>query len=129
MSNEARAALEAVHERAMRNEFPEVVSDLRDVLGRQLVAYLGKLPKASGVDLWAEGKREPAAAVQARLRLALEAALTIEALDGRRVARAWFQGMNPDLDDRSPAQVLREGQPEAAGVAVLGAVRAFAAGG
>ena len=129
MGTEARAKLEVAHERAMRSDFPELVSDLRDVLGRQLVTYLGKLPKASGVDLWAEGKREPAAAVQARLRLALEAALTIEALDGRRVARAWFQGMNPDLDDRSPAQVLRKGQPEADGVVVLGAARAFVAGG
>jgi hypothetical protein len=124
---EARAALELAHERAMRSEFLEVVSELREVLGSRLVAYLGEAQGTSAVDGWADGKFEPAGAVQARLRLALEAALTIEAVDGRRVARAWLQGMNPDLGDRSPADVLREGQPEADGVAVLGAARAFVA--
>ena len=113
----------------MRSEFPKVVSELRDVLGRPLVAYLGEVQQTSVVDGWADAKHEPSEALQARLRLALEAALLIEAGDGRRVAQAWFQGLNSQLDERSPAWALRESQAGLDGVAVLGAARAFLAGG
>lgn len=51
------------------------------------------------------------------------------AADGPKVARAWFQGLNPQLDDRSPARLLREGDLDETGPAVLGAARAFLAGG
>lgn len=125
----ARAKLELAHERAMRSEFPKVVSELTDVLGRPLVAYLGEVQQTSAVDEWADKKRKPSAAIQARLRLALEAALLIDGADGRRVAQAWFQGRNPQLDDRSPAHVLREGRPGVDWAAVLGAARAFLAHG
>jgi hypothetical protein len=49
--------------------------------------------------------------------------------DGPRVAQAWFQGLNPQLDDRPPARVLRVGDLERDGQAVLGAARAFLVGG
>lgn len=51
------------------------------------------------------------------------------AADRPEVARAWFQGLNPQLDDRSPARLLREGDLDETGPAVLGAARAFLAGG
>jgi hypothetical protein len=38
--------------------------------------------------------------------------------------RAWFMGMNPELDDQAPARVLRR-EPER----VLQAARQFLAGG
>jgi hypothetical protein len=43
--------------------------------------------------------------------------------------QAWFQGMNPQLDDVPPARLLRDGQLDAAGQQVLAAARAFAAAG
>jgi hypothetical protein len=113
----------------MRSEFPKVVSALRDVLGGRLVAYLGAVQETSAVDGWADGKREPSAAIQARLRLALEAALLIEGADGRRLAQAWFQGRNAQLADRSPAWILREGDLNIGGAAVLSAARWFLAAG
>jgi hypothetical protein len=36
-------------------------------------------------------------------------ALLLNESDGREVTQAWFQGVNPQLDDRSPARLLREG--------------------
>jgi len=44
------------------------------------------------------------------------------------VVQAWFQGMNPRLDD-APARLLREGDLDHAGPEILAAARAFAAAG
>lgn len=120
---------ELAHAQAIRADFPEVVSMLRDLLGRTSVAYLGGVKETRAVNQWAGGDREPGAEVQARLRLALQVALMVADADGPRVAQAWFQGLNPQLDDCSPARVLREGDLERDGQAVLGAARAFLVGG
>jgi len=49
--------------------------------------------------------------------------------DDPRVVQAWFAGLNPQLDDRSPARLLREGDLHEVGPLVIGAARAFLAGG
>jgi hypothetical protein len=129
MAVESPARPELAYEQAIRAEFPAVASALRELLGRKLTAYLGRVKETRAVNQWAEGERTPADEVQQRLRLALQIALMIEAADGPRVVQAWFQGLNPQLDDRAPARVLREGPFEQAGPAVLGAARAFLVGG
>jgi hypothetical protein len=50
-----------------------------------------------------------------RLRVAYRAAAVITARDSQEVAQAWFQGLNPMLDDRSPARMLRDGDMDEAG--------------
>ena len=45
------------------------------------------------------------------------------------MTQAWFQGLNPQLEDRSPARLLREGDLDAVGPEVIGAARAFLADG
>jgi hypothetical protein len=117
------------HVRAVRSTFPEVVAGLRDVLGLKLCAYLGSVKETRAVNEWAEGVREPSDAVQQRLRLAFQVAQAIADVDGPEVARAWFQGLNPQLDDRSPARLLREGDIDEVGPEVIAAERAFLVGG
>ncbi len=117
------------HVRATRTPFPDVVRDLTAILGAKLCAYLGSVKETRAVHQWAEGSRVPADEVQRRLRLALQAAVAIADADGAEVAQAWFQGLNPQLDDRSPARLLREGDLDEVGPEVIGAVRAFLAGG
>jgi hypothetical protein len=78
---------------------------------------------------WADGDRAPSDIVQQRLRVALQVALVLDGADGREVTQAWFQGRNPQLDDRSPARLLRDGDLEEAGPAVIAAARAFLIGG
>lgn len=129
MAVQAPARPELAHAQAVRAAFPDAVGMLRELLGRKLVAYIGGVKETRAVNEWADGAREPSAEVQARVRLALQVALMIEFSDGRRVAQAWFQGLNPQLDDRSPARVLREGELETDGQAVLAAARAFLVGG
>jgi hypothetical protein len=119
----------AAHIRAVRSSFPEVVAALREILGLKLCAYLGSVKETRAVNEWADGVREPSEAVQRRLRLAFQVAEAIAEVDGAEVARAWFQGLNPQLDDRSPARLLREGDIDEVGREVIGAERAFLVGG
>jgi hypothetical protein len=49
--------------------------------------------------------------------------------DSAGVVQAWFQGLNPQLDDTSPARALREQDLDMVGPAVIAAARAFAAEG
>lgn len=124
----ARPDYEA-HTRAIRLPLPEVVTELGRILGLKLTAYLGSVKETRAVSEWAAGSREPSAGVQRRLRLALQVSDAIARVDGDEVARAWFQGLNPQLGDRSPARLLREGDLDEVGPDVVGAVRAFLAGG
>jgi hypothetical protein len=119
----------AAHIRAVRSSFPEVVAALRAILGLKLCAYLGSVKETRAVNEWADAVREPSEAVQRRLRLAFQVAEAIAEVDGAEVARAWFQGLNPQLDDRSPARLLREGDIDEVGPEVIGAERAFLVGG
>ena len=119
----------AAHVRAVRSSFPEVVAALREILGLKLCAYLGSVKETRAVNEWAEGDREPSDAVQRRMRLAFQVAEAIAEVDGAEVARAWFQGLNPQLDDRSPARLLREGDIDEVGPKVIAAERAFLVGG
>ena len=76
---------------------------------------------------WADGERHIRDTDdEQRLRIAYQAALMLTARDSREVAQSWFQGLNPQLEDRSPVRMLREEPPETAGPRVLAAARAFA---
>lgn len=119
----------AAHVQAVRSSFPEVVAALRDILGLKLCAYVGSVKETRAVNEWAKDIREPSDVVKRRLRLAFQVAQAIAEVDGPEVARAWFQGLNPQLDDRSPARLLREGDIDEVGPEVIAAERAFLVGG
>jgi len=79
---------------------------------------------------WAKGIRDPKdPELEKRLRLVLRIAYLIAEHDRPEVAQAWFQGLNPQLDDRAPAYLLREGDVSDVGREVLAAARAFIVGG
>ncbi len=118
------------HERAMRVPFETAVKELRDVLTPRLVAYIGGVRETRAVHQWADGTREvKTGEVEDRLRFALQVALLLSEQDAPRVVQAWFQGLNPHLEDRSPARLLRDGDLDEVGPLVLAAARAFLVGG
>lgn len=124
-----RAGLRA-HAQAIRLSPPVLVKELRDLLGAKLVAYLGGVQETRAVRQWADGTRQIQDPLdERRLRVAYQAAALIAERDAPEVVQAWFQGLNPQLDDRSPARLLREGDLDEVGPAVLAAARAFAANG
>ena len=127
MLTSAKPDLDA-YNNAMSMTTAQLVTALRDLLGAKLVAYLGRVKETRAVRQWAEGTRSIANPADVdRLRVAYRAAAVITARDSKQVAQAWFQGLNPLLDDRSPARVLRDGDLEEVGPQVLTAARQFAA--
>ena len=116
------------YEISIRANTSELVSQLRELLGAQLVAYLGSVTETRAVRQWAEGTRKPPAEAIRRLRLAYQVAGLLIERDQPQVVQAWFQGMNPQLEDTAPARLIREGNTDEVGPRVLAAARAFAAG-
>jgi hypothetical protein len=131
MSSAARTARPdlAAYEHAARIDFPVLVKELSELLGPKLVAYIAGVREARAVRQWSTGERETREPIPARLRLALQVACLIAQHDNASVARAWFQGLNPQLDDRSAARLLREGELDEVGPQILSAARAFVSGG
>ncbi|MDQ6793468.1 MAG: hypothetical protein M3067_01360 [Chloroflexota bacterium] len=113
----------------MRVELKDAVSEASRLLGPKLVAYICGVTETRSVRQWAEGGHVPREPLPQRIRLALWVANLIADHDNERVAQAWFQGLNPQLDDRSPARLLREGDIEEVGPDVVAAARAFVVGG
>ncbi|GAA4475320.1 hypothetical protein GCM10023094_12570 [Rhodococcus olei] len=117
----------AAYAEVARMNTAQLVGALRDLLGAKLVAYLGGVKETRAVRQWADGTRSIASATDLeRLRIAYRAARMITESDSPEVAQVWFLGLNPALDDRSPAWLLREGDLDDVGRQVLAAARHFA---
>lgn len=125
MSQTASPGIRAYRD-SINLEVAPLVAELRDMLGARLVAYLAGVGETRAVRQWAEGTRRMPAETEARLRLAYHVAGIILESNGSRIAQTWFQGMNPQLEDRSPARLIRETNPDQSGPEVLAAARAFA---
>jgi len=129
MATLARPDLAAA-ERAMRMSSVEAFEAAADLLGPRLVAYVCGVTETRAVREWAKGERTPKdPATEEKARLMVRVAAFIADHDSRGVAQAWFQGLNPQLEDRSPARLLREGQVSAVGPEIIQAARAFVVGG
>ncbi|MCZ7537647.1 MAG: hypothetical protein M5T61_18195 [Acidimicrobiia bacterium] len=128
VSHAPRPDLEA-YERSARLDFSTLVDELNELLGPKLVAYIAGVQEARTVRQWIVAECDVRAPVPDRLRLAFQVASLIAQHDSASVARAWFQGLNPQLDDRSAARLLREGDLDEVGPQILSAARAFVSGG
>lgn len=128
MSITTQARALDVHAEVTKYRVPELVAELRTLLGARLVAQIASATETRAVREWAEeGRNIKNPVTVQRLRVALQAALLVTTHDAPAVGQAWFQGLNPRLDDRSPARVLRDGDPDTDGATVLAAAKAFAA--
>lgn len=116
------------HREAMSLPLPELVRGLTKMLGKKLTAYIAGVKDVRAIDRWISGS-EPYKGADQRLRLAYHVAKVLSDYEGNRVVQAWFTGLNPELDDRVPIRLLREEDPQVVGPQILGAVRAFLAGG
>ena len=110
---------------------PQLVSALVDILGKKLTAYVVSAKDVRTVDRWRTGDESLKAykGVATKLRVTYHIAKLLSEYESHRVVQSWFMGLNPELDDRSPARLLREADIESSGPEVLRAVRAFLAGG
>jgi hypothetical protein len=120
----------AAHRRAVQASFSEIVAELAEILGKKLTAYIGGVKDTRVIERWMHGGGvEPYRDAVQRVRLAYQIAKTLSEHDSLRVVQAWFTGLNPDLQDRTPIRLLREEDVEKVGPELLNAMRAFLAGG
>jgi hypothetical protein len=109
----------------------EIVGGLVGILGKKITAYLAGVKDTRTVDAWLEPGRtedESRRLDFARLRIALRVAKLLATQESDGVVQAWFGGLNPQLSDRNPSRLLRDGKA-ADQEAVLNAARAFVVGG
>jgi hypothetical protein len=118
----------AAHREATAAAFPKVVRELTGIIGKKLTAYIAGVKDVRALDRWIEGG-EPYKNAEERLRFAFRVVRTLQNHDRPSVVQAWLIGLNPELNDRVPIRLLREGDIEKVGPEILGAVRAFVAGG
>ena len=89
----------------------EVVSNLVEILGKKLTAYLGTARDTRTIDAWMQPGREEDVEI-ARLRVALQVAKLLATPDSNRVVQARFGAKNPQLNDRNPSRLIREGNDD-----------------
>lgn len=129
MATTARPDLHA-YNHALRVAPAQATQELVDILGARLVAYIAGVQEARAVREWASGERDfKRPETEMRLRHALHIAKFIADSETHHAAQSWFQGLNPQLDDRSPARLLREGDVDEIGPDIAAAARAFIIGG
>lgn len=105
-----------------------MVRELVRSIGKKLTAYIAGVKDVRALDRWMEGAA-PYKNAEDRLRFAYRVVKTLEKHDHATVVQAWLTGLNPELNDRVPIRLLREADLEKVGPEILGAVRAFVAGG
>jgi hypothetical protein len=104
----------------------QAVRELQEMLTRRMVAYVAGVKDAKTVTRWATGEvTDMRSDSEQRVRTAYEIAQLLSQYESAAVVRAWFIGLNPHLDDASPAEAIHEGRLKEA----LGAARAFVAAG
>lgn len=104
---------------------PAIIEFLTENLGRNLLGLaVGVSPDTVGRWLSEKG-RLPRETHEQALRDVYHVFQEVNKVEAAPTVRAWFMGMNPQLDDLSPAEALAEGRRRE----VLAAARAFAQGG
>jgi hypothetical protein len=90
---------------------------LQDELGQKLVAHMAGVSDPKTVCRWAKGERMPRADSEHRLRESYRIFQLLLTKESPHTVRAWFVGLNPQLDDESPARAIGEGRTRDALVA------------
>lgn len=100
------------------------VAAVKELLGPKLAGFTFGVSLTT-VDRWVSGKVTPGLDRERRVRAAYQILELLRPVEAAPTIRAWFIGMNPQLDDRAPAEAIAEGDLRE----TLAAARAFAAGG
>lgn len=113
----------AAHRQSVETPIDQIVTVLEEVFGRALLAHMAAVNVRS-VSQWRDG-RTPREQSQRRLGTIYQVLQLLLQANGEHTARAWFIGLNPQLDDQAPADAIRDGLLRE----TLGAARAFVRGG
>ncbi|MGN6031231.1 MAG: XRE family transcriptional regulator [Thermomicrobiales bacterium] len=127
MEERLDVAFAEAHRGAVSAPINELAAELQGLLSRRLTAYIAGVTDAKAVTRWANGDvkeiRDPW--VEQRLRATYEVATYLLNFESSATVKAWFIGLNPQLGDEAPVDLLRNNRLKD----VLSAARAFAVGG
>lgn len=112
---------EAAYRTSLHAAIPEMASELQELVGQRLVAYITGSRSNKTVARWASGDNAPQQQVQDKLRAAYRTVLILQERESAETIRAWMTSANPHLGDDVPAEILRAGDP----VRVYHAAQAF----
>jgi hypothetical protein len=127
MADTTLTLVQQAHRQATAAPIREVAGVLQDLLSRRLTAYIARVGDGKTVTRWANGEVSDIRdfKTEQRLRTAYEIIQILLHFDSAQTVKAWFIGLNPQLDDTSPAEAIREDRLKES----LAAARAFTAGG
>lgn len=110
----------AAHRLASTASVATIASSLQSVLGPSLTTVTLGMRDPKALTAWARGTRNPRPQQEVALRTLFQITNLLMTAESPDVIRAWFGGMNPDLNNQSPAITFREDP-----VAVLRAAESF----
>ena len=116
-----------LHHKAMNADLKTMASTLVDVMGRAIVAGIVGIRNPKTISRWASGEVTSVRDryTEERLIAAYQVTSLLQEHYGKDTIRSFMLGMNPVLNDESPAIALREGDFKGA----INAARNFLAGG
>lgn len=96
----------------MSHGINQMAQFLISVLGPTLVASLAGIKEVSSVRRWGDATKPETVPLDSvdRIRCAHDVWRMVSEAEGDDVARAWFIGGNPWLDDCTPIGAIRNGQ-------------------
>lgn len=124
MPSTASSAARSAHRRSVQLSTKDLIDALGEKLGTRLLAIVSAKDDST-ISRWRTGRASPTERSVQTLRTAYQVFELLRDAESDHTIRAWFIGMNPQLDDDSPAEALAEGRNRE----VMAAARAFLAGG
>ena len=108
MNQKARQKLEIDARNSItRTSIRDVAVELQSILTQRLVAYAAGLADGRDIGRYARGEREPQKDTVFNLKNLLFIVSILKSQESSETIQSWFMGMNPLLDDHSPAELLR----------------------
>ncbi|MFE4834508.1 hypothetical protein ACFRAU_07480 [Arthrobacter sp. NPDC056691] len=95
------------HRKSVENSLPDIIGFLMDHLGKVLTSEIAGVSPQT-VDGWRTGTQRPSTAIERRMRETYAIIVKLSVKDASGTIRAWFMGMNPQLDDVSPVEAMRQ---------------------
>jgi len=124
---EIMATATELHRKAITADLETIASTLVDVMGRALVAGIVGIRNPKTISRWANGEVTSVRNrySEERLIATYQVVILLQEHYGSETIRSFMLGMNPVLNDESPAVALRDGDFKGA----MNAARNFLAGG